>query len=140
MAKRSITLRLSENLLNNIQGPGESVNAAVESTLDRFLKIRSVSLNELKGRFSSYEWKFLADCFNGTIVDSTFCANPTVMAATIEDHARFNGADSRWGVELASFTSRISILTGAQVEAVYFRIDQYWAKHEDINLDEWSQW
>lgn len=139
MATRTVSLRLPEDLVEYLTKNGDSINQAVISAISNLRRIRQVSVGELKGVFTPEEWVFIADAFNGTLIDDVFCANIGAFIAGCEDSERYEGTASRHGVDIRAFIEKIKTLHGANIEAIYSRISDYWSHCSEINLDEWSK-
>ena len=138
MANKNVTLRLPEDMVIYLQGKSDSINQAVISEISFLRRIRQVSLGEIKGLFTKEEWLFMLDAFNGTLIDEVFCANKGAFIAGCEDAERFDGAANKHGVNLKDFIDKCSVLRGANIEAIYSRISEYWIHCADIDLNEWA--
>lgn len=137
MSNRTVTLRLPEDLVEYITRNGDGINQAVVSELSYLRRIRQVSLGELKGLFTNEEWMFLADAFNGTMTDETFCSNTGAFIAACEDAEKFDGTASKYGVDFPEFRKKCEQLRGANVESIYSRISDFW-NHPEMDLSEWA--
>lgn len=140
------TIRITEGqekfLLSNYKNVSEGISACINKSMmpsedEELLKLlKAYSLNELKGKFTPNEWKFFADSLNGTMVDGMFRCNVGALVAHCEDSERFEGTASRWEVSIPDLTEKINKLGGAQVEALYTRVESFWDNPKD--LEEWS--
>lgn len=139
MATKNVTLRLPEEMVEYLTRNNESVNQAVISEINALKRIRTVAMGELKGLFTVQEWMFLADAFNGTMIDDVFCANKGAFIACCEDAERFEGTAQRHGVDITELINKVSTLHGANIEAIYSRIKDYWEHCNEIKLDEWAK-
>lgn len=140
MTKRTATIRLPEELAVWLTSEGEGINQAVISTVETLRRIRTVSMGELKGVFTSEEWKFIADSLNGTLVDATFRCNVSALIAHCEDAEAYEGTGGKWGVDLPLLCAKIKSLKGANIEALYSRVESFWKNSETTNLEEWAQY
>lgn len=136
---RTVTLRLPEDLVKYITRNGDSINQAVVSELSYLRRIRQVSLGELRGLFTSEEWMFLADAFNGTMADDLFCANKGAFIAACEDAEKLDGTASKYGVDFPDFRKKCEQLKGANVEAIYSRILEFW-NHPETGISAWANY
>lgn len=139
MATKNVTLRLPEEMVEYLTRNNESVNQAVISEINTLKRIRTVAVGELKGLFTPDEWMFLADSFNGTMIDDVFCANVGAFIAGCEDAEKYEGTASKWGIDLPSFITKVKTLHGANIEAIYGRIQDYWEHCYDLKLEDWAK-
>jgi len=134
-------LYLLAHYKNVTEGISDCINKTMlPSESEELLKyIKAYSLNELKGRFTPSEWKFFADSLNGTMVDGMFRWNVGALIAHCEDFEKFEAGTSRWGISLSDLCSKVSNLGGAQVDALYSRVEEFWNVWTDPkDLEEWS--
>lgn len=139
MATKNVTLRLPEEMVEYLTRNNNSINQAVISEINALKRIRTVAMGELKGLFTVQEWVFLADAFNGTLIDDVFCANKGAFIAGCEDAERFESTAQRHSVDLPAFIDKINTLHGANIEAIYSRIKDYWEHCQEIKLEEWAK-
>lgn len=140
MATKNVTLRLPEDMVEYLTRNNDSVNQAVISEINALRRIRTVAMGELKGLFTVQEWEFLADAFNGTLIDDVFCANKGAFIACCEDAERFECTARRHGVDMTELINKVSVLHGANIEAIYSRIKDYWEHCQEIKLEEWAKY
>lgn len=138
MATRTVNLRLPEEMVEYLTRNNKSINQSVISEINILKRIRTVAMGELRGVFSAAEWVFMVDAFNGTLIDEIFCANVGAFIAACEDAERFDGAAERNGVDFPKFIDKVKTLHGANIEAIYQRINDYWENSNEINLKEWA--
>lgn len=139
MATKTVTLRLPEEMVEYLTRNNDSINQAVIAEINAIKRIRTVAMGELKGLFTVPEWMFLADAFNGTLIDDVFCANVGAFIAGCEDAEKYEGTASKWGVDLPSFITKVKTLHGANIEAVYSRIKDYWEHSFELNIEDWAK-
>lgn len=139
MATRTVNLRLPEELVEYLTRNNDSINQAVIAELNALRRIRTVAMGELKGLFTSQEWMFLADTFNGTLIDDVFCANVGAFIAGCEDAEQYEGTASKWKVDFPLFIAKVKTLHGANIEAIYSRIKDYWEHCNEIKLEDWAK-
>lgn len=125
-------------IVENAAKAGFPVNDITES-LQILSQIRAYSLREIKGKLSNQEWMYLADSLNGTMITPEFRANRGGLIASIEDGNDFDGLGEKWSVNVKEFIDKVNTLTGAQVDAVYTRVAQFW-NSKDRDLDKWAEW
>ncbi len=138
MATRTVNLRLPEEMIEYLTRNNDSINQAVIAEISAIKRIRTVAMGELKGLFTVPEWMFLADAFNGTLIDDVFCANVGAFIAGCEDAEKYEGTASKWGVDLPSFIAKVKTLHGANIEAIYTRIKDYWEHCSELDINNWS--
>lgn len=140
MATKNVTLRLPAEMVEYLTRNNDSINQAVISEINALKRIRTVAMGELKGLFNQNEWVFMTDAFNGTIIDDVFCANVGAFIAGCEDAERFEGTAQRHGVDLPAFIEKVESLHGANIEAIYSRIKDYWEHCNEIKLEDWAKY
>lgn len=138
MATKNVTLRLPEEMVEYLTRNNDSVNQAVIYEINALRRIRTVAMGELKGLFTVQEWIFLADAFNG-LIDNVFCANKGAFITGCEDAESYEGTAQRHGVDFPAFIEKAKTLHGANIEAIYSRIKEYWEHCNEIKLEEWAK-
>lgn len=138
MAIKNATIRLPEELIEWLTSDGKSINQAVVECAQNLRRVRMVSAGELRGVFTPDEWKFLADSLNGTSVSESFRCNVPALVAHVEEAAQLEGLDRKWQVDVNAFTQKIKTLHGANVEALYARVEEYWANSDTTDLNDWA--
>nr|DAI31036.1 MAG TPA: Putative antitoxin [Caudoviricetes sp.] len=138
MAIKNATIRLPEELIEWLTSDGKSINQAVIECAQNLRRVRMVSAGELRGVFTPEEWKFLADSLNGTSVSESFRCNVSALVAHVEDAAQLEDLDRKWQVDVEAFTQKIKTLHGANVEALYSRVEEYWANSDTTDLNDWA--
>ena len=133
---KTVTIRMDEELAAQLEKEGDSLNKTIVNNLKRLNRIRFISEMELKGVFTSEEWKFFFDSLNGVIMDDALACNVGVLIAHCEDAEAFEGTASRWGVNIDNLKEKISMLKGANVESIYDRVNRFW--NANANIEEWS--
>lgn len=138
MTIKNATIRLPEELIEWLTSDGKSINQAVIDCAQNLRRVRMVSAGELRGVFTPDEWKFLAESLNGTIVSESFRCNVSALVAHVEDAAQLELLDSKWNVDVEAFKQKILKLHGANVEALYARVEEFWANSETMDLNDWA--
>lgn len=121
------------------EGGKKSIYHAVIVKALTLRKIRQASTDELKGKLSEAEWKFLADSLNGAFITVTYRCSQVALCAFCEDAERFDWTDSKWKVDINGLKAKVLSLTGAQVDALLARVESFW-DNPDRDLDEWAKW
>ncbi len=103
-----------------------------QETIQNCLKfIRLRTLEELRGKFSIKEWIFLADILNGLIIDNSYRFSPEVLVDTCED------AD--YSVCLPELIEKLKLLSITQLDALYYRIENFWENCSRLDMLVWAQ-
>lgn len=136
---KNATIRLPEELINWLTRDGKSINQAVIECAEFLRRIRQVSMGEIKGVFTPNEWKFLADSLNGTVVDEVFRCNVGALVAHCEDADQYDFMGQKWNVDMEVLKQKIRKLAGANIDAIYARVEEFWAKPE-TDIDEWAKY
>lgn len=139
MATKNVTLRLPEEMVEYLTRNNESINQAVISEINTLKRIRLVALGELKGLFTVDEWVFMINTFNSTLTDEMFCANKGAFIACCEDAEKYEGGATILNMDLSAFINKINSLKGANIEAIYSRIKDYWSHSNEIDLNQWAK-
>ena len=138
MAIKNATIRLPEELIEWLTSGGKSVNQAVIECAQNLRRVRMVSAVELRGLFTPNEWKFLADSLSGASVADSFRCNVPALAAHVENVAQLNLLDQTRNVDVEAFKQKILKLHGANVEALYARVEEFWANRDTTDLNDWA--
>lgn len=102
-------------------------------------QIRRASLKEIMGAFTPNEWMFFADILNGTMITAEFRCLQSGLIAEMEDSIHFDNAAAKWKIDADKLYEKVERLTGAQIDALYYRVEQFW-KDENRDLEKWSKW
>lgn len=137
--KRTVSLRLPEDQVTYLQNNYKNINYGVIASTEALMTIRKYSLNEIKGLFTSGEWSFFADSLNGTITDGLFRCNKEALIYHCQDAEQLDGTARKWDVNVEQLSEKIGKLSGAQVEALYFRVESFW-EDENRNLEEFVKY
>ena len=156
---KTVTTRIPQEMWEWLIETGGTAGGAVKAILDEaervqqqgnevlmiadnlaiLQQIRRYSLNEIKGKFSSAEWSYMADSLNGTMITPEFRCMTGALALSIEDSNGLDGLGAKWGVDVSALINKVNRLTGAQVDAVFTRISAFW-NSDDKDLETWSIW
>lgn len=129
---------MPEDLASWLSGQGDSMNQVIVDLLDNVRYSRIYSSFELKKVFEMEEWKFFADCLNGTLVADQFRYNKGALIAHCEDSEELEGIASRYNIDINVLKEKISRLTSSQVEALYSRVEQFW--RNPVDLEAWANY
>jgi len=139
MARKGTTVYLPEDQAKYIQENYKNQNVGIIAAIEALMTIRKYSTNELKGIFTPAEWSFLADSLNGTMTDGSFRCNAGALAYHCLDADKLDGLGAKWEIDVLELMDKIKDLTAAQVDAVFFRVEQFW-KSEDKDLEEFAKY
>lgn len=98
-----------------------------------------LSANELRGKFTESEWKFLAASLNGSINEEAFRYTADLLCFHNEDSERYDGTATQFGVNLEELNGKIRTLSASQLDALYSRVEEFWDNCEKIDLDAWAR-
>lgn len=139
METKNVTVRIPDGLYQELSGGEDSVNFQIVQRLEKLSKLERLSLQELKGKFTQNEWTAIADSLNGTYTkDETFRYNPEVLAAHTEESDLYEGIGSRWKVDVKKLCKKIRLLSAAQVDAVYRRVETFWEHSASTDINTWA--
>lgn len=135
---KTVTIRMPKDLHEKLQAQAtqDSLNTVIVKRLEELTLLQTNATNEIKNTFTQNEWKYIVDALNGSLAMGSFRYYKSVLIATLEDAERFDGLCAKWEVNLQELTSKINSLHGANIDAIYTRVEQYWNKPTDI--EEWS--
>ena len=136
METKNVTIRIPQDVLDWLESGSKSKNEAIVENLKALRKMRQVSANELREVFTPNEWKFLADSLNGVVIPDVFRCSVSALIAHVEDAVALDNLGTKWGVEIGELVTKINLLHGANVDALYTRVEEFWA-HTGTDLDEW---
>ena len=123
METKTVTLRLPQDVADYITRNGDGH--------ERYADV------EIRGKFTSNEWKFLADSLNGSMVLDDFRFNKDALIAHNQDSQLYDGTAARWNVNLDELNKKCGELSASQTEALYRRVESFW-NHPDTDLDAWA--
>ncbi len=135
----SAGLNACADIMYQIARTGTEPDCAVQ-TIQNCNQARRASIAELRGIFTADEWKYFADLLNGTNITAEFRCHQSGLIAVVEDGEVFDSLGTKWSVDIDSFCKKIKQLSGAQIDAVYSRVETYWNNHNNAPLEEWAKW
>lgn len=134
---KTVTIRIPQEVADWLISDGKYINQAIVESVQTLKKIRIVSEAELRGVFTPDEWKFFTDSLNGTMVTDDFRCNKQILIAHCEDSANLEYLDKKWNVDIEVLKEKIQKLHGANIDAIYARVESFWSGDND--LDEWAK-
>lgn len=127
MAKKTVTLRITHEAEAFMLKKGSSLSVGAQTTASHLLAIEQYSDREVAEIFSEEnEWNFLYDTHNGTMIEDWMRFNATMLCAHCEDCEDIYYI--RWNINRKAFSDKCASLTAAQCDAVYRRIEKFWAQ------------
>lgn len=135
---KTVTLRLPVEMVEYITRNDDSINQAIINEISNARQMKLIAMIELKGIFSKNEWLFLADSFNGTLYEDFMCGNVNIFIAGIEDAERYENKATMHKVDLKELIAKLKKLHGANINAIYERINDYWENYEKIDIEKWA--
>lgn len=135
---KTVTLRLPVEMVEYLTRENESINQAIIDEISRARQMKLIALLELKGIFSKNEWIFFADAFNGTLYEDFMCGNVNIFIADIEDAERYENKATMHKVDLKELIAKLKKLHGANINAIYERISDYWDNYQKIDIEKWA--
>lgn len=136
---KNATIRLPQEIADWLTKDGKSINQAVIDTVNTLQSIRLISTTELRGIFSAKEWKFLADSFNGIMINDSIRYNVQMLIAQCEDSAIYDSLDKKYDVDMEVFKKKLSSLHSANVDALYARIEDFLNADKHIDIEDWAK-
>ena len=137
METKQLSLRLLPELIDYVNTDSGSLAKDMSDAIRTLRAIRVASTFEIKGLFTAPEWLFLIDSLNVYMQIEALCCNASALIAHCEDAEKYEGVATRYGVNLDALSKKISGLHGANIEAIYYRVSQFWA-HPEASLEEYS--
>ena len=132
-----ISLRIPNKVLESLDTKN-GISSAIIDALEDLTMIHKQSMMETKGVFTPEEWKFLADSLNGALTTDMFRVSKDALIAHCEDSETYDKVASKYNVSIPELSKKINSLSGAQVDAVYRRVESYWENQPD--LEEWAKY
>lgn len=137
--RKGTTVYLPEDQAKYIQENYKNQNIGIIAAIEALMTIRKYSTNELKGIFTPEEWSFLVDSLNGTMTTDSFRCNVGALVHHCRDAEELDGIGQKWEIDIEKLVSKVEKLTGAQVEALYFRVESFW-EDDNRNLEEFAEY
>lgn len=66
------------------------------------------------------------------------CGNVNIFIAGIEDAERYENKATMHKVDLKELIAKLKKLHGANINAIYERINDYWENYEKIDIEKWA--
>lgn len=137
METKTVTLRLPQDVADYITRNGDGMTDGVKALVATMQRHERYADVEIRGKFTSNEWKFLADSLNGSMVLDDFRFNKDALIAHNQDSQLYDKTAARWNVNLDELNKKCGELSASQTEALYRRVESFW-KHPDTDLDAWA--
>ncbi len=138
---KTITLRIEKSFADVLE-KFPSVSNGVESIITKLQTMQKRSENELRGKFTTNEWKFFAASLNGTIADESIRYQPDLLVFHSEDAEALEGHATNFDVSIEDLKPKIMSLTAAQMDALYGRVERFWdavSAGTAPELDAWAK-
>lgn len=142
------TIKIEESqekfLLNNYKNVNQGIQACIEKAMypgneiSTLKYIRIYSKKELRGKFTKEEWFFFIDSLNGSIVDSLFRCSLDALIVHCCDSQDLDGIATKYGLDFNSLIQKCKTLTGAQIEALYTLVEEFW-ENSDRDLNQYVE-
>ena len=141
METKTVSLRLPQDVVDfiNQHADGGSITDGVKEIVATLQRHERHADAELRGKFSQAEWSFLADSLNGTMTLDDFRFIPDMLVGHNEDSQLYEGTATKWNIDLQTINKKVASLTATQVEAIYRRVERFWANCNNIKLEEWAK-
>ena len=139
METKNVTIRIPQDVLDWLESGSKSKNEVIVENLKALRKVRRVSANELRNVFAPNEWKFLVDSLDGVVIPDVFRCSVSALVAHVEDAAALDNLGTKWGVDMSELVEKINLLHGANVDALYTRVEEFWAS-PGTDLDGWANY
>lgn len=139
MAKESktVNLRLPIEQVEWLTRESDSINQAVVNAIERLQMIEKYADRDIAHKFSKEEWCFLADSLNGSITEGDYRYRNSTLVAHNNDSVEYDGLNKKWGVDVAQLNSKIMFLSSSSIEAIYRRIEAFWA-NQPADMETWA--
>lgn len=136
--KRAVNIRIDQSIIDYLtDNTNKSINPAMVEALTMYKALLSEAEKELRGRFTPREWAAMADCYNGSIIETNMLNKQTLLAG-FEDGQAYDATFTRHEINYTAFMNKCDKLTHAQAVALYNRIRKFW-NAENADLYAWSQ-
>lgn len=132
------TVRLPQEMTAFLKENGSGITAGIVNAVNDLIRLRNISDIELKGIFCPGEWKFFADSLNGTMTLDGFRVSRDALIAHNEDSQTYEDTATRYGIDVFALNQKCGKLTGAQVDALYRRLEKFWDKCAETDLEKWA--
>lgn len=128
--KKKLTIYPHPRALTILGEQTPDCNYALEAFADLIRK----ATTELT--LSREEWAYCADVLNGTMIDTSFSAQQSLMSS-FRDAASLEATDRKWGVSADGLCAKIQ--SEIHAWAIIFACRFFWDNHERIDLlkDPW---
>lgn len=132
METKTVSVRLPENIINEIKENFEGFNAGISLIVEPFDRLRRVTINELKGYFTREEIVALVDSLNGTMLTPEFIYNKQFWVIQLEDFENLENGISRHSANSKILLEKIENLSQSQVYFLLIDIHIFWNSGCDL--------
>lgn len=143
METKTITIRVPLEHLDYLKNNPLGYNGAIVSCIEKCKMIEKYADREIRGVFTPAEWKYLADSLNGTMAVGDFRYIPSALVANVEDSAKYDGLDEKWGVDISALVAKINGLSCSSADAIFRRVEAFWDecwRNPDTDIDKWAEY
>ena len=133
---RGITkmIRITEEQEMYLLSTFKNCNAGIRICIDKYMRgdesnriIQAVSRQELRGKFTYYEWLFFLGTLNGCKIEGTLRCSWSVLVIHCERVQEHSRAADKYMIDLDVLIKKIRSLSGAQIDAIYSFVEEFWA-------------
>ena len=139
MEQKTVTLRLPQDVAEFINRNDDGMTYGVINLVNLIRRHEKHADVEIRNRFTPEEWKFLADSLNGTLTLDDFRFSSSALVAHNQDAQLYDCTASRWGIDLEALNKKCEQLSASQVEALYRRVEKFWA-HPESDMGVWAKY
>lgn len=131
------SVRINKNALAEYAKKHDNINKKLSQSIELMPLARLNALKEIRGLFTSDEWKFFADSLCNVNATAQFRFNKNAFWERLIDFKRFEG--TKFDVNIETLKKKIDKLTTMQVEAIYSRVDDFWEASVSSPLEQWAK-
>lgn len=133
---KTVNLRLPIAIIDYVTKE-EGINRGMVDALETLMLLQTISLQEIRGIFTTSEWKFLADSLNGSMITGSLRVSKDALIAHNEDAELYDGSASKWGVDAKVMNGKIDNLSGSNIDAIYRRVEMFW-RNPSTDIEKWA--
>lgn len=136
------SIQIPEDIMRRLQAHKDNSVTSQLLTAYRILeKIRFYSTQELRSKFSSDEWKLLADALRANTFTMEAHYTPQEIVTSLEEQDLYHAIGNDYGVNVETLCNKISKLSAGQLDALYTRLQTFWDvsdEYEDKDPDDYE--
>ena len=140
MAKKQISIRVEEDLLEALDTLMISNGAALTYKVEALIKMSMLNYNDalrsLVGRFTYLETCYIVQAFNGTIIERDLLSTTRYLHMMVKDFYKYGsmGFYSNEDVNVENLLNKLKDLSDYQALVVINTIEEFWNDSDkDIN-------